>query len=329
MMTLVRFALGVGAAVMLAACSSTSPTAASGALPQSAAIAVRADRGGSWMLPGTQSESLLYVSGLSGHTRAVKVFKFPDGGKVGELTGFGFPAGLCSDGAGNVFVTDPGKNDIVEFAHGSTTPITTLPNQEALVGCSVDPTTGNLAATGAENGIHQSTVAVYPWSGSAFGAPITYTDSSAKEFEWCAYDANGNLFASGTKVFNASVLDELPRGGSQLVPISEGGSIGGDGAVQWDGQYLALEDPSAKAITIYQLVISGSSASIAHTIKLGTRFKGRPGVSRQFWIQSGEIASADGGHDVGVWSYPAGGKPTKSIYALSDQIGVTVSSASP
>jgi hypothetical protein len=49
-----------------------------------------------------------------------------------------------------------------------------------------------------------------------------------------------------------AVLDELPQGQVSLVNISIDRSLTGDGAIQWDGTYLAMANPSSgKAVTIY------------------------------------------------------------------------------
>jgi hypothetical protein len=59
--TLGRYALASYAAIaMLAGCGGSQlPIAAPGAMPQSRAIAARADRSGSWMLPEAKGENLL------------------------------------------------------------------------------------------------------------------------------------------------------------------------------------------------------------------------------------------------------------------------------
>jgi hypothetical protein len=50
-----RYALSVGAAAAwLAGCGESQPIGAPGAIPQSRAIATRPERGGSWMLPGSE-----------------------------------------------------------------------------------------------------------------------------------------------------------------------------------------------------------------------------------------------------------------------------------
>ena len=100
-----------------------------------------------WMLPAAKSMDLLYVS----NDDELLVFSYPKGKLVGEITvPSGDFAGLCSDSAGDVFVTSVGSHSasyILEYAHGGTEPITTLSDPAWANGCAVDPTTGNVAVT--------------------------------------------------------------------------------------------------------------------------------------------------------------------------------------
>ena len=113
------------------------------------------------------------AGGYSGQQGAVLVLSFPKGDLVGTLTGFSVPSGECVDESGDVFVADGGADTIREYAHGGTTPIATLNDPGEPYGCSVDPTTGNLAVT---NG--SDSVAIYP---SAQGTPTLYSDPSIYE----------------------------------------------------------------------------------------------------------------------------------------------------
>ena len=92
------------------------------------------------------------------------------------LTGFDNRQGECVDGAGNVFVTNSFKGQILEYAHGGTTPIATLsdPNQYP-IDCAVDPTTGNLAVTNYFAKTGPGSVAIYQ---GAQGAPLFYAENN-------------------------------------------------------------------------------------------------------------------------------------------------------
>jgi hypothetical protein len=75
------------------------------------------------MLPEAKHENLLYVS--NGNS-SVTVFSYRHRVLVGTLTGFTYPAGECSDVAGDVFITDYSANTITEYAHGAAQPLRTL-----------------------------------------------------------------------------------------------------------------------------------------------------------------------------------------------------------
>ncbi len=104
------------------------------------------------MAPGAAKKDLLYVSNFN--TETVLVYSYPDGNKMGTLTGFAQPDGLCSDKKGDVWIVNNEDSqsglDIVEYTHGGKKPIAKLSDGYILIGCSIDPTTGNLAVTNTE-----------------------------------------------------------------------------------------------------------------------------------------------------------------------------------
>jgi hypothetical protein len=133
------------AAALLAGCGgSQPPIGASGAMPQTSAIATHTTHGKSWMLPEARGRNLLYVSSGS----SVYVYTYPRAKMVGVLADFEATRGECVDKAGDVFIIDHYAG-VDEYAHGGTSPIAMLdPPWSFNLGCSVDPTTGNLAVTG-------------------------------------------------------------------------------------------------------------------------------------------------------------------------------------
>lgn len=155
------------------------------------------------------------------------------------------------------------------------------------VGCSVDPTNGNVAVTNADSG----TILVFPHgSGSAttYSSPLTWS-------YFCGYDDRGNLFADGT--YNSQgALVELTKGGGSAKLISLDQSIVGSGTVQWDGQYLAVEaSETSGSATIYQISVSGRTGQIVGTTQLTLPSKGATPAS-QFWIQGNIILRSTGGY---------------------------------
>ena len=159
------------AAALLASCGgSQPPIGVPGAMPPSHATAEGAAHGKSWMLSEAKNQDLLYIS--SPLRSEVDVFTFPQAILVERLKNLSVASGLCSDKAGNVWVVTQdtsGVGTLIEFAHGSKSPITTLsiPGSRPS-GCAVDPSTGDLAV-----GHSNNEVSVYP---NAQGTPATYSD---------------------------------------------------------------------------------------------------------------------------------------------------------
>jgi hypothetical protein len=295
------------AAAMLAGCGGSQPPIATpGAMQQTAE---RAEPDSSWMATDAASQDLLYVSDI----RWVDVYSYPEGKLEGVLRHFYIAQGMCVDQKGNVFITDEGYNKVYEYAHGGTKRLRVLEGSGGPEGCSIDPTTGNLATSGIDHG----DVAIYK---GARGGPTIYKNSSFSEYFWCGYDDKGNLFVDGQGPTNAFEFAELPKGSSRLKSITLNQSMGFPGGVQWDGKHVAVGSyyppPSGRPL-IYQFAISGSAGTKVGTTHLGGL--GSVDDVKQFWIQGGTVVAANGGagdgkHGAAVfYQYPAGGKPIKRI----------------
>ena len=258
------------------------------------------------MGPRTSSGDLLYVADAWG--KSVDVYTYPGQTPVTTLTGFDEPSALCTDKAGDVFVTDlAGK--IIEYAHGGSSPIATLsdPNSSPSA-CSVDPRTGNLAVADSYVPSHKfnyGDIAIYK---HARGTPRIYEDYPAIQFfTSCAYDDNGNLYAVGY----AASSNELAvmREGSKsftIVTLNEG-SDWVWGGVQWDGKNLALQRYNRNRNAIYRIAISGSTGTFVGRVP--TR---GPRYINGFWIAGNTVIVPNGlrkDNQVGTWRYPAGGQP--------------------
>lgn len=287
--------LGIVVAVtFLGGCGGAAMPAAMQAMPEHVRLQGHATSG-----------DLLYV--IDSFRSTVDIYAYPENTLVGSLTGFTRPSGLCVDRSGNVFVTDLKANDIVEYAHGGTSPIAMLTESETSPsGCAVDPTTGNLAVANAyvwTNKHIQGNVAIFK---HARGKPKIYTDYPAiSYYNSCTYDANGNLYVEGDFP-SGSALAELPKGAESLTTIPLQNYSFTWGGVQWDGRYVALQRYDRDHNAIYRLSISGSKATIvAKVATKGPRYIGG------FWIQGNTVIVPNGPrrvNEVGTWPYPAGGR---------------------
>jgi hypothetical protein len=259
------------------------------------------------MAPEAKNENLLYIS--DSQRNDVRVYTYPQGRLVGTLTGFGQPRSECVDKAGDVWIADVEAFDVSEYRHGGTAPIVALSTPGRPTGCSVDPTTGNLAVSGGVNGI---VVSVFPASPrNRFGDAQTYTDPGMGEGYFCGFDGTGNLYVDGINKISRGrfKMAELPRGGTALTRITLNQKIKTPGQVQWDGKYVAVGDSGAAPSVIHQVSIAGGSGTIVSS----TELDGAKDVE-QFWVQGKRVVAPDfENDDVGFWSYPAGGSPTKTI----------------
>jgi hypothetical protein len=325
------YALSICAAALLAGCGGSQPPIA--AMPRAAqslpfvqrnAIGEHDRSGSSWMAPDAVTQDLLYVGGNSGD---VTVYSYPKGRLVGTLKNpyFFLPAGECVDKASNIFITDLGANKIFEYRHGGTKPLQILQSAAGdPTGCSIDPTTGNLAVTSLGRG-SGGNVAIYP---PARGTPTTYTDPNIYSYFFCGYDPGGNLYVDG-QAYNPKPFKfaELPKGSGSFTDIKLPLKMYFPGGVQWDGKYVAVGDQaheSQQTAIIYQFAISGSTGTLKGTTTLNSS-----NDVQQFWIQGHRIIGGNHpNNDVQYWNYPAGGNPTKTITkGIGGPIGMTVSLA--
>jgi hypothetical protein len=260
-------------------------------------------RGESWMASEAKSEDLMYVSNVS----SVTVYSYPAGKFVGTLAGLYHTHGGCVDAAGDVYIT--GSSQIIEFAHGGTTPLKIL--KDPLYdpeSCSVDPTTGDLAVTNYDTSSgFPGNVAVYR---KARGIPRSFIGYSFYYYYFCGYDGSGNLYVDGQDNGGENFeFGELPKNGRAIQPSTLDENIVAPGGIQWDGQYLVVGDQSDPVL--YQFAMSKGGGTLAGTVQLGSAQ-----TVREFWIQGSSVVAPNylsNTSNVLVYAYPAGGSPTKTI----------------
>ncbi len=321
-----RFLSVALAGAFLAGCGAQSM--APGAMQRGFAVSPDGGRGPSRMAAGAGKWDLLYVS--NGNA-TVTVYRYWQHTLVGTLTGFKSPMGECVDKAGDVYVTDRWRKEVVEYAHGGKEPINVIklaPYEP--YGCSIDPVSGKLAVANYAGGPRGSgSIAVYQ---HAAGKPTFYTDAYIYNPVACAYDIKGNLFAtsidfSGSKF---SYFAYLPKGRNSFEDISLGSSSSyydDVTSVQWDGKFWTVEGTTRFTIANGQATLEGY-----------TSLKGLEGNQNQEWIsnfsgdlhkQGTQVVVAEYTPDVvQIWKYPAGGQPIAAITdGISYPYGVTVSLA--
>jgi hypothetical protein len=310
-----RFALALcGAAVMLAGCSADSQLAPGPITQNASRLSSRPALGRSWMAPdlNLKKKDLLYVSNFYGSN--VLVFTYPGGKQVGTLTGVADAEGECtsSTSKGDWWVVASGAGEILEYAHGGTSPIATLSETAGeATACAVDSTTGNLAAAILGNG----DVVIFA-DAKGMG---TIVSTSLTEVFSDAYDSQGDLFVAGLNSGNAFALVKLRKGSSSFETVTLNETIEG-GGLQWSGRDLVIGNGNE----LVRFRIHGT----AGTLEGVTMLSGGSDLTA-FWIQKPYIVAADAGNqDAAIWKYPAGGMPIKILTGVFDlPSGVVVSVA--
>jgi hypothetical protein len=325
-----RFALSTCVAAALAGCvGSQPPVGALGATAQSRAIVMRSNRGKSWMLPEASREGLIYLS--SGES-AVYVFGYHSGKLLGTLTGFYAASGLCVDKRGDVFVTDDGEGEVVEFAHGKDSVKKTFPDSGyAASGCAVDPASGDLAVAnycrGSSSGDCASDGDVVIFD-HVRGKPRAYSASSMGEYQACTYDNLGNLYVSGSARYPRDyAFARLSASRKSFDAISLDQSFGGYIPLQWVGTQLTVGNSDSRVIV--QFTIKGR-----HGISTGAT--SIPGAYfAQYWVTGNRVVvpalatNREGyyNHWIYYYDYPSGGVRVKKTRTPGYGYGITVSIA--
>ncbi len=328
-----RYALTISiAAALLAACAPVT-NSGFGAAVATDAIAntmrhfvagpKRPDHRSSWMSPDAKRiKKLLYVSDWSSND--VYVYDYNKGSLEGQLSGLNDPYGQCVDKNGNVWVVAFGGSSVSEFAHGGTQAVKTLKTDYQPRGCSVDPTTGNLAVAAAEG------VDVFV---HARGKAHVYRSAVCYPFWPPGYDAAGNLYVEALLYGSAEpqgeysdpLACELPHGGKSLRAVHLSGfGIYYPASVMWDGKHLTLsdqnyldnnetainrvsEDSSGNLTLIGQIILTddcdGNDVEVPQPFIVGKTVVG--GNLRCSYY--GSQAKFD------YWLYPTGGNPTRSL----------------
>ncbi|MBV9718049.1 MAG: hypothetical protein JOZ77_01925 [Candidatus Eremiobacteraeota bacterium] len=264
---------------------------------------------------------LLYVA----YDNEVAVYSFPQGRFESAITGVR-PNGLCSDSHGNVFIV--AGNEIREYAHGGVRPVAIFRAQSGgFQFCAVDPTTGEVAVSGG-NG---RGIAIYR---NARSAPRLLGLDDGNGGYWSStFDSGGNLFAERApraKLRGVELL-EFPKNGGRLEAIRwSGGSPTRLGRIQWDGQYLAVENGTnaSSAMMLSRYHVGAGAATLVDTME----FAGAQDPM-QFSIQKSEIVVSDLGsrtpasRAVRLYEYPARGSAATILQAEQKPVALTVSVA--
>ena len=203
------------------------------------------------------------------------------------------PVGSCSDAHGNVYVVAySGYTSVItEFAFGTLTPMQTLDyaGDGRPTGCSVDPTTGDLAVTIGSNEYSTPAAVLIFTNGSGTPEQIDACDYNGT----AGYDPHGNLWLECLMKGSSSIL-ELPKGeSSSLSRVTLGHNLYYLGAIQWDGGVsqrtsVALNNANYYTEDVDQATISRSALQneAYNHVSEGTKGRRRARVRQRYFIFS-------------------------------------------
>ncbi len=273
------------------------------------------DRSRSWMNRDAASSALLYLSDDS--TYDVYVYSWPQLSLVGTLTGFDGPSGECLGSGGNVWIVNTYASQLIEYAHGGTTPIATLNDAgEYPLSCAVDKKNGQLAAGNIESTSGGAgSVTLYP---GASGDGTNYPDANVY-IHAVGYD-HGTLFVDGGSGSGYFSLQSFKKGTFAPITII-GGTIGIAGGLQDADGSLTIGDQLATSGSpvIYQMSKSGA----IH----GSTPLASGGGCVQYFIKGNKVICPNPNErNLLVYPYPAGGTAVKTITgSFSDPYAAVIS----
>ena len=277
------------------------------------------DRGRSWMSPEAKTKTLLYVSSDAGY---VNVYSYPKLALMGTLTGFNSPDGECVDGSGDIFITDQGASDILEYAHGGTSPIATLSDpQETPLGCAIDEQ-GNLAVTNTpgQNGSGTNGIA---WYKGATGSPTQIAGGTTlSRVLFDGFDNHGDLFIDGWNPSGNPQVGMLAVGKNKIKPITlKGATLAYPGGIQGYQHQIIVGDQLNHAL--YETTKTGS---VTHTVSLQLYGGYYTPVCRQGTVNGSTYVCPDADFGaVETFAFPSGGPATHYLRDIDGPEGTAIS----
>ncbi|HET6276712.1 MAG TPA: hypothetical protein VFE16_12350 [Candidatus Cybelea sp.] len=258
-------------------------------------------------LRNAQSGDLLYVT--TSNRKQLYALTYPQLQLVDTIGGFAgdpFLHGLCSGPAGDVYVTDDGPKSLYlyVFKHGAKTPSRVLSAPGGFQACSVDPTTGDVAAIAIEN---RPAVAIYS---KGKGSPKLYDANHG--YSGSAYSSNGNLYL----ISFDGCLTLFVKGTFTCVKLRRSARIPHAAGLQWHNGVLVIAGRAHhNQQTIYTVKLTGATTGrLVSTMALDRAKDEGPRSGLPALLAGDELMAPS--HAKGLlsfWLYPKGGEPLKSV----------------
>lgn len=279
----------------------------------------------------SKQPSLLYVSNASN----VTVYTYNNGSdikQVGTLTGFTSPGGMCTDNAGDVWITDYNSRTIYEYAHGGSVPVTKITAKAGYpYACAIDNATGSLAVSYEHpNGHYRNYAEVVVYGpgykiGSSYGPKTGFYRSY-----FLAYDDQSNLYTTGNACgyYNCYIdgyvhLFKLAAGKGTFELVQGGARQSAPSAIVWVNPSFLMGsgksgDGGAQALKIQ---VTGKRASIVGNVNFAQTF-----LTYGFTRRAGLVIVPDfAGNAVQIYNLSDGSLVNSFTQGLSQPFSAVIS----
>lgn len=317
-----RIAVAISAASsILAACSNGGLQLPATHSAGSVTAGIARNDGRSWIDPASASGTLVYISDQ--YEKKVFIYSYPALKLVGTLTGFGQPDGECVDAAGNVWIADFLKAQLVEYAHGSTQVKATLSDAGNLpYACAIDPANGDLAVVNFAANPQPGSIGIYR---KARGAPQAYSYYNLSIPFFDAYDSRGRLFVDGITGFYSPSFVLASFRNKTFSTINLNHQVDAPGGVVVVGTRVNVGDAFRYTHAVYGFRVKGTMGTLIGTTRLR-----RTDVVEEFAVLGKSLIATNINQLVGaamVFRYPKGGSP-KQVFGkgtLEGPVGLVIS----
>jgi hypothetical protein len=242
---------------------------------------------------------------------------------TGTLSGFGQPDGECADAAGDVWITDYLKQEIVEYAHGSVSPKRTLSDAGYFpYACAVSPKSGDLAVVNFGSNPQPGSVSIFE---KARGAPKVFSYYSLAAPFFDAYSPTGKLFVDGFRGFYSPNFVLVSFDGKTFTNIDVNQSIDSPGDIVVVGSRVNIVDSFHHTHVMYGFRVRGFEARLIGVTRLL-----RTDDVEEFDVVGKSLVLANVHQLVGsgiVYRYPRGGAPQRVFgrAMLEGPVGLVIS----
>jgi hypothetical protein len=284
------------------------------------------------------TDPIIYV--VDSHAQTVNMYDYPSLELVGKLTDVPFPTTVCiaeNYANANVWVGgyDSNKNpELIEYAHGSTTPITTLADNGPEVKACAPINNGRILSADSDPIDGKPSLNVSDWfMRKPSQPPVKYTDiPNMQALTGIGRTASGAAFVSGYDAAGDYILDKfLPYEFRTFTQLAVSIPIDFPGPVYTIGPKLFISDKSDNndQAVIYQINPATGALMATTTLANSTDCEAYAVAKIKQQGQQMVFCPDVNTGSVDIYNFPEGGQSIGKITGLQYPVAVAVSRIPP